>query len=153
MHSLHVTLISSSVKSLQILSLPPCPPKVKKSARPDSLDCYTKLFTLENIINLDWDHRFLSHTSQTCKKFDSLRKEYYVVSVINGFLSVGLVSYLVLIYINIISFASLSQVNKAVSLFNKYRRHGHQFDIDLYNNIIQSWVQKVSGMGLGSLIE
>lgn len=30
-----------------------------------------------------------------------------------------------------------------MSSFNKYRRHGHLFDVKVYNQIIHGWAQKV----------
>ena len=38
-----------------------------------------------------------------------------------------------------------SQVDDAETVFNQFRRAGHQFDVEVYNKMIFGWAQKVRG--------
>ncbi|XP_064396312.1 DNA-directed RNA polymerase, mitochondrial-like isoform X2 [Halichondria panicea] len=61
-----------------------------------------------------WLHR------QTCKKLSSPHTEQGVIATIDSFVSAGM-------------------VQEAEPLFNLYRRQGHQFDVDVYNILLDAW--------------
>ena len=44
---------------------------------------------------------------------------------------------------NVIDHILFPQVRDAESLFNFYRREGHQFDVEVYNRMLFGWAEKV----------
>lgn len=75
-----------------------------------------------------------------CKTLLSLKEEQYVASLIDVLLSRDKVCYDHWSYHWSLS---LYQVLHAEPWLNKYRRQGHQFTVNVYNKLINSWLKQV----------